>query len=450
MIKEIKLPEISENVESGSVVNVLVSQGQTIAQDDPIIELETDKAAVEVPASDGGKVTEILVSEGDEIKVGQTILKVETEQAADETASEKEEEAEETQTVEEESAGKETSTAEAKPAGARAEQQAEQDAEQDTAGRTGNADEATEEADGVPVPAAPSTRRLAREIGVAVEEVSGTGPGGRITTDDVKRHAKKVLGGRQTQGATEEKALPDFSVWGETYREPMSRVRQVTAENTRYSWQTIPHVTQLDEADVTEVEAFRKNHAAVAEKAGGKLTVTAILLKIVATALRKFPRFNASLDMPNHEIVYKKYVNVGIAVDTDRGLLVPVVRDADRKSIVELSAELSDLASRTRNKKIKPEEMDGGNFTISNLGGIGGTSFTPVVFSPQVAILGVARAETKPVYSDGEFKPRLILPLSLSYDHRVIDGADGARFLHWICTALSEPLYMNLEATNDG
>jgi len=446
MIKEIKLPEISENVESGSVVNVLVSQGQTIAQDDPIIELETDKAAVEVPASDGGKVTEILVSQGDEIKVGQTILKVETEQAADETASEKEEEAEETESVEEESAEKKTGTAEAKPAGGRTEQ----DAEQDTAGRTANAGKDTEEAERVPVPAAPSTRRLAREIGVAVEEVSGTGPGGRITTDDVKRHAKNVLGGGQAHGATEEKALPDFSVWGETYREPTSRVRQVTAENTRYSWQTIPHVTQLDEADVTDVEAFRKKHADAAEKAGGKLTVTAILLKIVATALRKFPRFNASLDMRNREIVYKKYVNVGIAVDTDRGLLVPVVRDADRKSIVELSAELSDLASRTRNKKIKPEEMDGGNFTISNLGGIGGTSFTPVVFSPQVAILGVARAETKPVYSDGEFTPRLILPLSLSYDHRVIDGADGARFLHWICTALSEPLYMDLEAKKDG
>jgi pyruvate dehydrogenase E2 component (dihydrolipoamide acetyltransferase) len=288
---------------------------------------------------------------------------------------------------------------------------------------------------------------------VDIQQVAGTGPGGRITVEDVKAHAKQMLQGGAAGAAAPAAAggmpqpapLPDFSRFGETSREPMSQVRKITADNTTRSWQTIPHVTQFDNADVTALEEFRQKFGKRVEKAGGKLTVTAMLLKIVGRALETFPRFNASLDSQTKEIVYKHYVNVGVAVDTDRGLLVPVIKDVDKKSITDLALELADVAGRARGKKIKPDEMDGGNFTISNLGGIGGTAFTPVVLPPQVAILGVARSSWQPVYTDGEFEPRLILPLSLSYDHRIIDGADGARFLRWICDVMENPLYADLE-----
>jgi pyruvate dehydrogenase E2 component (dihydrolipoamide acetyltransferase) len=286
---------------------------------------------------------------------------------------------------------------------------------------------------------------------VDIHRVEGTGPGGRISEDDVKKHAKQVMqgaapaGGAGAGGLAGEPELPDFSRWGNVRREPMSKVRKITAGSMQQSWQTIPHVTQFDKADVTDLEAFRKKYAPLAEKAGGKLTVTAILLKIVSEGLQRFPDFNASIDMNRQEIVYKDFVNIGVAVDTDRGLLVPVVQNVPEKSIVQLSVELSEIARKARDKKIKPDEMEGGNFTISNLGGIGGTAFTPVVYSPQVAILGVARAETQPVYQDGEFVPRLILPLSLSYDHRLIDGANGARFLRWIAQSMENPLFMHLQ-----
>ena len=206
------------------------------------------------------------------------------------------------------------------------------------------------------------------------------------------------------------------------------------------SWQSIPHVFQFDKADVTAVEEFREKYSKKVEKEGGKLTVTAILLKIVAKALETFPKFNASLDFANKEIIYKKYIHIGVAVDTERGLLVPVIRDADKKTITELSIELGEIAEKARNKKIKPDELQGGNFAISNLGGIGGTNFTPIVYRPNVAILGVSRSEVQPVYTDGEFEPRMMLPLSLSYDHRLIDGAEAARYLRWICEALENPL----------
>jgi len=240
-------------------------------------------------------------------------------------------------------------------------------------------------------------------------------------------------------------ALPDFSKWGEVERKSMSTVRQKTAQHLSYAWATIPHVTQFDKADVTELEALRQRYAAKAEATGGKLTVTAILLKIVASALKVFPQFNASIDMAKNEVVYKKYVHIGIAVDTDRGLLVPVVRDVDKKNIIQLSVELSQLAEKARNKKLSLEEMQGGNFSISNLGGIGGTGFSPVVNAPEVAILGISRSKMEPVYRNGQFEPRLMLPLSLSYDHRLIDGADGARFLRWIVEAAEEPFVLSLE-----
>ena len=477
MIQEVTLPEISENVESGNVISIQVSQGDSVAEGDTLLEIETDKASVEVPSTAGGTVQEILVSEGDDVKVGAVIAKIETQGggvgSADEAKSEKpaaEEEPESEEISSEGEAPSEESAAEAR-GGEAAASRVEAAAAESTAEPQESAGEATPSAGAGPaipksaggkVPAAPSTRRLAREIGVDITEVSGTGPGGRVTADDVKRYSREsrgagggrpagagVAGATGGQGMAGAFSLPDFSKWGETHREKLSNVRRITGENTQAAWQTIPHVTQFDEADVTDLEAFRQSFSKLADKRGVKLTVTSILMKVVARALKKFPRVNSSLDAQAGEIVYKDFVNISVAADTDRGLLVPVVRDVDKKSILTLSGELGDLAQRARNKQIKPAEMEGGTFTISNLGGIGGTGFTPVVFPPQVAIMGVARSQTKPVWRDGEFVPRLILPLSLSYDHRVIDGADGARFLRWICQSLEQPLYMELEGDND-
>ncbi len=238
--------------------------------------------------------------------------------------------------------------------------------------------------------------------------------------------------------------LPDFEKWGAIERQPMSKVRETTAQHLSYAWSTIPHVTQFDKADITDLENLRKQYAGQVQNKGGKLTLTAILLKVAAQALKKFPQFNASVDMIHKEIIFKKYVNIGVAVDTERGLLVPVIKDVDQKSITELSVELSELSGKARERKLGLEEMQGGNFSISNLGGIGGTGFTPVVNAPEVAILGVSRSEMQPVFKDGQFVPRLILPLSLSYDHRIIDGADAARFLRWVCQALEQPFLLAL------
>ncbi|MFW6224282.1 MAG: 2-oxo acid dehydrogenase subunit E2, partial [Bacteroidota bacterium] len=276
-----------------------------------------------------------------------------------------------------------------------------------------------------------------------LEKVEGTGPGNRITTDDVKSYAKAASKGKKTS-ATATLEMPDFSRWGETERKSMNRIRQITAESMITSWQNIPQVTQFDEADVTELEAFRQKNAKKVEKAGGKLTVTSMLVKICALALEKFPRFNASIDYDNKEIILKKYYNVGLAVDTPQGLLVPVVRDVDKKSMTDISVEVTEMAKKAREKKLGPDAMQGGNFTISNLGGIGGTNFTPIVYSPQVAILGLSRATQRVVSTDEGFEERTILPLSLTYDHRIIDGADGARFLRWIAEALENPLSIYL------
>ena len=275
---------------------------------------------------------------------------------------------------------------------------------------------------------------MAREMNVDIRKVKGSGPGNRISSEDIRKYAEEP---EEEKPAA--KALPDFSKWGSISREPMSNIRKITADNLSEAWQTIPHVTQFDEADMTGLEEFRKKNQARVEKEGGKLTVTAILLKIAVFALQKFPRFKASIDMKNKEIVYKHYYHIGVAVDTPRGLLVPVVRDVNKKSLTELSVELNELAGKARDKKISNEEMSGGSFTVSNLGGIGGTGFTPVVYPPQVAILGVSRSLYRQVYKDDEFKKRLILPLSVSYDHRIIDGADGARFLRWMCNVIEDP-----------
>jgi pyruvate dehydrogenase E2 component (dihydrolipoamide acetyltransferase) len=299
------------------------------------------------------------------------------------------------------------------------------------------------------IPAAPHTRRLAREIGVDIYEVKGTGPGGRISEDDVKAHAKsRASTGAQAPpraGHFIEPRLPDFAKWGKIERVSMRGVRRKTAEHLAESWNTIPHVTQHDRADITELEQLRARFAPKAEQAGGKMTVTAIALKVCAAALKVFPQFNASIDMEKEEIVYKQYISVGVAADTDRGLLVPVIRDVDKKNIVELAVELSQLSQKARDKKITLADMEGGTFTITNLGGIGGTAFTPIVNHPEVAILGLSRSRMEPEWIGGKFEPRLILPLSLSYDHRLIDGADAARFLRWVAEAFEQPFLLSVQ-----
>jgi pyruvate dehydrogenase E2 component (dihydrolipoamide acetyltransferase) len=299
-------------------------------------------------------------------------------------------------------------------------------------------------------PAAPSVRRLARELGVDIDDVVGTGDDGRISVEDVKAHAKRLItaapaagGGAVPRVAAE--PLPDFSKWGEVERQPMRGVRRKTAEHLGTSWAQIPLVTQYDSADITGFEEIRKRHSKQAGENAPPLTVTALAIKIVAAALKAFPKFNVSIDMAAEEIVFKKYINIGVAVDTDYGLLVPVVRNADTKSLLQISSEVSELAAKARARKLTLDEMQGATFSISNLGGIGGTSFTPLVNSPEVAILGISRGRIEPVFKDGQFSPRMMLPLSLSYDHRAIDGADGARFIRWVAEVFEQPFLLSLQ-----
>lgn len=437
MIKEIKLPEISESAETGTVTEILVSEGDHIEEEQSIIAVETDKASVEIPAEEGGEVREIKVATGDEVETGTVILTVETEEEAEKeeveekesAEAEKEKEKEEPEVSEEEEEEEKKREKEEEPATARRE------------GEAAPPDEASKEE----VPAAPSVRRLARELGVDIYEVEGTGPGNRITADDVKAYAREMIRGEGAAALSEEAEMPDFSQWGDISREKISNIRKTTAQNTARSWRKIPHVTHFDEADMTLAESFMEDHAEEVEAAGGKLTVTALLVKLAAEMLKRFPVFNASLDLKNEEIIYKKYIHIGLAVDTDRGLLVPVLRDADQKSITQIAVEITELAEKARNQKLSPEAMQGGNFIVTNLGGIGGTNFTPIIYHPQVAILGVSRASVKPVYSEEGFKPRSLLPLSLSYDHRIIDGATAARFMRRLCDVLQNPLSLFME-----
>ncbi|MFC2082290.1 2-oxo acid dehydrogenase subunit E2, partial [Bacteroidota bacterium] len=297
-------------------------------------------------------------------------------------------------------------------------------------------------------PAAPSVRRFAREIGIDIHQVEGSGPGGRISVDDVKAFAKSLNEGRsQTvlSGGVVYQPLPDFSKWGEVEHQVMTNIRKKTAQHLSNAWSTVPHVTQFDKADITELEKLRKDFGKKTESMGGKLTVTAILIKIVASALKVFPQFNSSLDIEKNEVIFKKFYNIGVAVDTEWGLLVPVIKNVDEKNITQLAVELNEMSVKAKTKKLTIDEMQGGTFTISNLGGIGGTYFTPIVNSPEVAILGVSRASFEPVYQGAHFEPGLMMPLSLSYDHRIIDGADAIRFLRWIVNALEEPFLLSLE-----
>ena len=452
MPTEFKLPELGENIESGDLVKVLVSVGQQISKDQSILELETDKATIEVPAPVGGLVKAIHVKEGDKVKVGQLLITVD-----DGAAGTPPKEAAKAPTP----ALKSEATAPEKLASAppkapepvatgptvqgteRGAETAPVAAPQGTAERA-PAPTVEPEALDIIIPASPSVRRQARELGIDITQVRGSGPGGRISAEDVVEHARDIIrgGGAGLSGTV---SLPDFAKWGEIERKPMSNIRRKTAEHMAYAWASAPRVTQYDRADITGLEDLRKRFAKKAEAAGGKLTVTAIAVKVIVSALRAFPQFAASVDVRANEIIYKKYFHIGVAVDTDRGLLVPVIRDADRKNIIELASELARLAEKARNKKLTPDEMEGGVFTITNLGGIGGTNFSPIVNAPEVAILGISRSGLEPVYVDGQLVPRLMLPLSLSYDHRLIDGADAARFLRWVAEALEQPFLLPLE-----
>lgn len=439
MAKEFKLPPLGENVQSGTVVGVLVSEGDTIEVDQPVLEIETDKANLEVPSGVSGVVKEILVKSGDQAKVGQAILVVDENGAAgarQESVSE----------VEIQETVKPEPTIETKAPEEEAEKPEEKPAPEPAAPPPPVPEPVRHEI----APAAPSVRRFAREIGIDINRVPGSGPGGRISEEDVKAYVKQLNKARQTAmpvagGVLPAVSLPDFSRWGAVEREPMTNLRRAASENLSRAWATIPHVTYADKADITELERLRKQYGQRVADAGGKLTMTAIALKMTVGALRRFPKFNASLDTAHNEIVYKKYYHIGVAVDTDRGLVVPVIRDVDKKNLIELSVELNDIAEKARNKKLSLDDMQGSSFTITNLGGFGGEYFTPIINAPDVAILGLARSRMEPVYIDGAFQPRLMLPLMISYDHRLIDGADGARFLKWLIEAFEQPFLLSLE-----
>jgi pyruvate dehydrogenase E2 component (dihydrolipoamide acetyltransferase) len=447
---EFKLPELGENIDQGDLVRLMITPGAKVSAGQPVMELETDKAVVEVPSSVSGVVKEIRVKEGDKVKVGQVIFTLEGGAQAQPTKPA----AEPVEHVSGQQAARLAFHLAMKAEGKTEEQALPPDRPQPALptftmpvqlGKVAG----TEHRD--PVPAAPHVRRLARELGLDIYNVTGSGPGGRISEDDVKAFAKATLAAvasaAQSPQASRlaEPKLPDFTKWGKVERVSMRGVRRKTAEHLREAWVTIPHVTQHDRADITELEQLRAKFAPRAEEAGGKMTVTAIALKVCASALKVFPQFNASIDMEKEEIVYKQYINIGVAADTDRGLLVPVIRDVDKKNIVELAAELSQLSKKARDKKLTPDEMEGGTFTITNLGGIGGTAFTPIVNHPEVAILGLSRGRMEPEWINGKFEPRLILPLSLSYDHRLIDGADAARFLRWIAEAFEQPFLLSVQ-----
>jgi pyruvate dehydrogenase E2 component (dihydrolipoamide acetyltransferase) len=448
---EFKLPELGENISQGDLVRLMISPGTKVSEGQPVMELETDKAVVEVPSSVNGVVKEIMVKEGQKIKVGQVIFTLEGGAAAAAPARPR--------SAPVEHVSGQHGARLAFQAAIRAEGKTEEQAlPPDQPHKSVPAFSMPAQLGKVAgtehrqaVPAAPHVRRLAREIGADIYEVKGSGPGGRISEDDVKTHAKSLLAVASTAQATPraghfaQPQLPDFGKWGKIERVSMRGVRRKTAEHLAEAWNTIPHVTQHDRADITELEQLRARFAPKAEEAGGKMTVTAIALKVCAAALKVFPQFNASIDIDKEEIVYKQYINIGVAADTDRGLLVPVIRDVDKQNIVELAVALSQLSKKARDKKLTPADMEGGTFTITNLGGIGGVGFTPIVNYPEVAILGLSRSRMEPEWINGKFEPRLILPLSLSYDHRLIDGADAARFLRWIAEAFEQPFLLSVQ-----
>lgn len=422
MSRSFKLPDLGEGIHEGEVLAVLVSVGQEIKEGDIILEVETDKAAAEIPSPYSGKVEDIFVKPGDVVNVGDVMMTF--------------------------------SNGEPAVAEAVLDKPAEPPVEPAPAEAAVSATPVSSKEG--PVPASPATRRLARELGVDLHQVAPSDPAGLVTAEDVRTHAAKgqdVIGVPAdaepaavdiAPSAITIPALPDFSKWGPVERVPFRSIRKATAKQMSLAWSQIPHVTSQDSVDITRLEAFRQKHKAEIEAIGGKLTLTVFAIKAVATALKAYPNFNATLDTAAGEIIMKQYYHVGVAVNTDRGLIVPVVRDVDRKSIKELSVELSQLVQRTRDRKTKLDELQGGSFTISNAGAMGGGFFSPIINYPQVAILGMGQGRLQPVVrrkddQDYEIVPRLIMPIVLCIDHRVLDGADAIRFLRVIIDSLEDP-----------
>jgi pyruvate dehydrogenase E2 component (dihydrolipoamide acetyltransferase) len=470
MATDVKLPEMGEGIDSGTVVRILVKQGDSVAENQGLMELETDKALVEVPSDAAGTVSEILVKEGQKVTVGSSLVRLDGATGANGQAP--------AEAVGAKPASPATQSTEAKPAAEAqpkdatkeqaaaaggqpeldkveeggdgsggvpsppaqqpkqpAQQQAPQQSSQQSGGRQGGPP--TENGD--IIPAGPATRRIARELNIDLKQVRGSGNNGRITPEDVYAVARTMMTGGVAGAVATVPDLPDFTKWGEVRREEMSQVRRITAEHMARSWNIVPHVTQFEKIDITDVEELRGRYEKDVEKAGGKLTLTVLIIKAIVSALKAYPQFNASLDTASSEIVFKDYYNIGIAVDTERGLLVPVLRNCDKLDIFELSVELTALAERARSGKIDVEELRGGTFTISNQGGIGGAEFTPIVNWPEVAILGIGRARKEPAVVGDSIRPRLMMPVGVSYDHRVIDGANAARFIRRLKESLESP-----------
>jgi pyruvate dehydrogenase E2 component (dihydrolipoamide acetyltransferase) len=483
---EFKLPSLGENVKEAEVLNVLVKKGDRVQKDQPVLEMESEKATFEVPAPQSGTVSEVHVAKGAQVSVGQTILTLEEGKAEARPEPEKKEatgEAKEEAPAPPSEAGKgEEPKREEKPEAKAArpepeKKEAKKQAKEEASARPSEAAKAEEpkreekpDAKAAPpepakppepreeaaakerpepaeedskAAAGPATRRLARELGVDLTQVRGTEAGGRITTEDVKRYVReRAAGGGQAEAAE----APDFERWGAVERRPLTAIQKTAARRLSQSWRGIPHVTHHDLADVTELEKARERYESGRQPSEPKLTVTALVVKAVVASLRAFPQCNASLDLAREEVVLKRYVHVGVAVDTEHGLLVPVVRDADRKTTREIAADLARLAERARHRKLAPEEMQGASFTVTNLGGIGGIAFTPIVSSPEVAILGLSRTHEELALRSGQVVPRLVLPLSLSYDHRAVNGADAARFVRHLAGLLEDPIHLLTES----
>ncbi|HZL44290.1 MAG TPA: 2-oxo acid dehydrogenase subunit E2 [Verrucomicrobiae bacterium] len=404
---DVKLPHLGEGADSGTVVNLFVKEGDQISKDQPLLELENEKAVATIPSTVSGKVTKVAVRVGEKVAVGQTILSVSGAETASKTVAQ---------------------PATSRPAPR--EETMESSSYDGAPGASGR-----EEEPGGPPAGSPALRKLARDLGIDLSRVRGTARGGRIVIADLRAYIQKLQNAAQAAsrpGAAAPKPAPeplDFSKFGPVTRKPLSPLREVIARRMLENWTTIPHVTQFDSADVTSLIALRKKHVPAYEKKGARLTMTAILLKIVVNTLKRHPAFNSSFDESAQAIVLKEYFNFGIAVDTEAGLIVPVIRDVDKKSLVELSKELESIAAKARDRKLSGDDLKGGTFTISNQGGIGGGHFTPIINKPEAAILGLGRAALQPVAREGRIEPRTLLPIALSYDHRVLDGGQAARFV---------------------
>lgn len=415
-IKDVLVPDLG-NVANAEVIEIAVKAGDKIDKDASLITLESEKASLDIPAPFGGTVKELKVKMGDKLSSGQLILTLEVE--GEISASEQPAEKTPEKIVEKAPAPK----TEVAPVASSKVSVVEQVSI--TSGE---------------VHAGPGVRRLAREFGVDLNQVRASGPKNRVVKEDVQAYVKAALANKSSGGGSGLPVAPvvDFSQFGETENKPLSKIKRYTATNLHRNWVLIPHVTQFEEADITELEAFRKSQQTSLEKQGIKLTPLVFIMKAVVATLKAFPNFNASLAPSGEHLILKKYFHLGIAVDTPDGLVVPVIRDVDKKGLVELAQELAVVSNKARAKQLTPNDMQGSSFTISSLGGIGGTAFTPIVNLPDVAILGVSKAAMKPVYQEGHFVPRLMLPLSLSYDHRVIDGAEGARFAVHLARSLND------------